>query len=72
MYKQVLIISLLIISTLFCCSCTKNKKKTPPQPPSRHIHAKTLITSQDIIDAVTNNNEDELQTALEKAKIKLN
>lgn len=67
MYKQVIIISLLIISILLCCSCTKTKKKTPP-PPKRQIHAKTLTTAQDVIDAVNNNNEDELQIVLEKAK----
>ena len=68
MFKQVLTISLLIISIIFCCSCKQEKKKTPP-PPTRQIHAKTLTTSQDIIDAVNNNDEDELQTALEKAKM---
>ena len=68
MFKQVLTISLLIISIIFCCSCKQEKKKTPP-PPTRQIHAKTLTTSQDIIDAVNNNDEDELQAALEKAKM---
>lgn len=68
MFKQVLTISLLIISIIFCCSCKQEQKKTPP-PPTRQIHAKTLTTSQDIIDAVNNNDEDELQTALEKAKM---
>lgn len=68
MFKQVLTISLLIISIIFCCSCKQEQKKTPP-PPTRQIHAKTLTTSQDIIDAVNNNDEDELQAALEKAKM---
>lgn len=68
MVKQISIISLLIISILLCCSCTDTKKKTPPLP-KRPIHAKTLTTSQDIIDAVNNNDEDELQSALEKAKM---
>ena len=67
MFKQVLTISLLIISIIFCCSCKQEQKKTPP-PPTRQIHAKTLTTSQDIIDAVNNNDEDELQIALERAK----
>ena len=67
MIKQFFTISLLIISIIFCSSCTEEKKKTPP-PPTRQIHAKTLTTSQDIIDAVNNNDEDELQSALERAK----